>query len=105
VITAPKRLKMTIKIAFHCDTFVSGCLSLPLIFIRLAITSIQPSKDTVSNRMRRLSRKESKLQEPASLSGFVHTRGARKARDGSMGVARYSPMHPCFDELSSSLQP
>lgn len=60
MMTPPKRLKTMKKMLFHCAAFCRGWRSRPTMAIAEAITSIHPSKDTISNRMSIDDRNESK---------------------------------------------
>ena len=75
-------------------------------FIDADITSIQPSSETISKRIKTDCRKESNAQTVVVVSrpGFDHTRGARKDSESSTGEDKYSPEQSLSPELDESLQ-
>lgn len=111
------------------EALALGCRSSPVICMTEAMTSVHPSRLTISNRMRidcrhggdgrqagggeearvarsgRTWRKSSKAQALSSSEGLAHTCGKGKpAPTPSMGVARYSPMQSARPLASGLLQ-
>ena len=105
MMTPPNRLKIRKKMAFHCEALSCDCAPFPTMVIEDDMTSIQPSSETISKRMRTDCRNESNAQTPApSGLGFAHTRGVKKPSESSTGDERYSPMQSPIPELEESLQ-
>jgi hypothetical protein len=69
------------------------------------MTSIQPSRETISKRMSMDWRNESNeyTVEPPMMPGLDHTWGARKPSESSTGVMAFSPKHAEKPEASVSV--
>ena len=60
--------------ALTWDALVCGCIPNPVMLVATPMTSVQPSSETISNRMRRDERKLSN-ENVVDGDGFAHTRG------------------------------
>ena len=74
------------KRPFHCDSFWFGCMSRWVMFMTENRTSIQPSRETISKRIRIDSLKESNDQVLSVRPGFDQTLGERNVRESSTGA-------------------
>lgn len=89
---------------FHWATFCSGWRSLPLMSMTENKTSIQPSRETISKRIKIACLKESKAQVLSNMPGFDHTRGVKNNKESFTGELPKTPKQSALPRALESLQ-